>query len=108
MTDPDLPPDERALHARSAHPDWEYATTEGPRKQWDAADVTPDGAGWVRNTDAGRGGWERFDYTEQSYWRRPIPQRERLVHDDPALAEAGVTVDLGSFAQYLDEDGDDD
>lgn len=41
-----------------------------------------------------------------------IPERERLVHDDPALAEQiregiaqaerGETVDLGNFAQYLE------
>lgn len=43
---------------------------------------------------------------------REIPERERLVHDDPELAariregieqaERGETVDLGSFAQHLD------
>ncbi|WP_420032285.1 DUF6247 family protein [Streptomyces sp. cg28] len=65
------------LHARRAHPDYEYATTEGPRKQWDDIDVPPHDEegepepGWERNTDAGRDGWERFDYTEESYWRRP-------------------------------------
>jgi len=47
-----------------------------------------------------------------------VPERERLVHDDPvpaaqiregiAEAEAGRTVDLGSFAQHLDEGDDDD
>jgi hypothetical protein len=46
-----------------------------------------------------------------------IPERERLVHDDPALAarirqgiaeaEAGLTVDRGSFAKYLDDEPDD-
>lgn len=43
-----------------------------------------------------------------------IPEREQLAHDNPALAqqiregveeaEAGRTVDLGSFAQYLDDE----
>ncbi len=47
-----------------------------------------------------------------------IPERERLVHDDPVLAaqiREGVaaagrseSVDLGSFAQYLDEDEDEE
>jgi DNA-binding CsgD family transcriptional regulator len=60
------------LHARFAHPGWEYATTIGPRKQWDDADVPPDGDGWERNMAAGRDGWERWDYTEESYWRRPV------------------------------------
>ncbi|MCG5464203.1 hypothetical protein MED01_002368 [Micromonospora sp. MED01] len=68
-------PDEE-LHARAAHPDWEYTCTEGPRKQWDDVDRPPDGDGWVRNVHIGvRGeGWERFDYTEESYWMRPKDQ----------------------------------
>lgn len=74
------------LHARRAHPAWEYATTEGPRKQWDDADVPPvDEAGepdptWERNVDAGRDGWERWDYTEESYWRRLRPDGPRLPY----------------------------
>ena len=105
------------MHARFACPGWQYTTTEGPRKQWSDADTPPDGEGWERNTDAGRDGWERFDYSERSYWRRPIPERERLVHENPELAEQvregiaqaerGETVDLGSFAQHLDESDDD-
>lgn len=64
------------LHAAMRHPDFEYRTTEGPRKQWYDVDVPPaDNNGepdptWERNTDAGRDGWDRFDYTEESYWRR--------------------------------------
>lgn len=71
------------LHARFRHPDYEYRTTEGPRKQWDHADTPPvDDAGnpepgWERNVDAGHLGWERFDYTEESYWRRRKPQPGR-------------------------------
>ncbi|MGW0780341.1 DUF6221 family protein [Streptomyces sp. NPDC002913] len=69
------------LHARCAHPAWEYRTTEGPRKQWDGIDDPPcddDGnpeVGWERNIDAGipGEGWERFDYIEESYWRRLRP-----------------------------------
>ncbi|MCX4232028.1 DUF6221 family protein [Streptomyces ortus] len=79
------------LHARRAHPAWEYATTEGPRKQWDDVDVPPHDdygnlePGWERNTDAGREGWERFDYTEESYWRRPRPGGPRPTHIPRAL-----------------------
>lgn len=68
------------MHARFAHPAYEYRTTEGPRKQWDNAEVPPaDDNGdpdptWERNTDAGRNGWERWDYTEESYWRRLLPE----------------------------------
>lgn len=64
------------LHAMRAHPDFEYATTEGQRKQWDDVDTPPateegdPDPTWERNVDAGRDGWERFDYTEESYWRR--------------------------------------
>lgn len=64
------------LHERRAHPDWEYHTTEGPRKQWDDVDRPPSDENgdpdpsWERNLDAGRDGWERWDYTEESYWRR--------------------------------------
>lgn len=58
------------LHGRQMHPDWEYTSTTGPVKAWDSPDEPPDGAGWVRNTDVGRVGWVRFDYHEESYWRR--------------------------------------
>lgn len=76
---------EARLHARFAHPGYEYRTTEGPRKQWDDIDQPPHGddgepePGWERNVDAGRPGmgWDRFDYTEESYWRRPRPDGPR-------------------------------
>lgn len=58
------------LHAARRHPRYEYDTTEGPRKSWDDVETPPDGDGWERNIDAGRNGWDRFDYTEESYWRR--------------------------------------
>jgi hypothetical protein len=72
------------LHARCAHPDYEYETTEGGRKTWDYAHVPPldDQGGpdhtWERNLDAGipGEGWERFDYTEESYWRRRLPSEK--------------------------------
>lgn len=63
MTDADL-------HAQCLHPGWEYATTQGPRKAWDAADQPPEGDGWERNADRGDDGWERFAFHEESYWRR--------------------------------------
>lgn len=58
------------LHALCAHPDYQYEITQGQRKAWDYADEPPEGHGWERNTDAGRKGWERFDFHEESYWRR--------------------------------------
>jgi hypothetical protein len=61
---------EAELHRGFAHPDYQYAVTEGQRKRWDDADTPPEGDGWERNIEAGRDGWERFDFTEESYWRR--------------------------------------
>lgn len=56
------------LHARFAHPGWEYETTTGQRKAFDGHQ--PPGEGWERNVDY-HDGWERFDYHEEAYWRRP-------------------------------------
>lgn len=72
--EPAEPVDPVILHAERRHPAWEYATTEGQRKAWDDADTPPEGEGWERNVDAGRNGWDRFDYTEESYWRRRRPE----------------------------------
>lgn len=63
------------LHAAFSHPDFEYATTEGARKQFDASVPPADDNGdpdhtWEANTDAGRNGWERYDHTEDAFWRR--------------------------------------
>lgn len=62
-----------ALHANRCHPDFEYLTTTIGRKA--EVDPTPDsgehGDGWEPNTT---GGWhsetERFEWTEEYYWRR--------------------------------------
>ena len=62
---------EAELHRDFAHPDWEYEITTGPRKAWWESEQPPGGDGWVRNVEAGRNGWERFEYHEESYWRRP-------------------------------------
>ncbi len=61
---------EAKLHAREIHPDFEYQTTEGPRKAFDA---DPPGPGWEPNVHIGRDGWERFDYHEEAYWMRKKP-----------------------------------
>lgn len=60
------------VHSRYVHPDYEYEITTGPRKAWDYADRPPEGKGWEPNLDAGRPGqgWDRFEYHEESYWRR--------------------------------------
>lgn len=59
-------------HARCNAPGWEYETTTGPRKAWRDADVPPPGEGWEPNVEVGHNGWERFEYHEESYWRRPL------------------------------------
>ncbi|MFE6815977.1 hypothetical protein [Streptomyces sp. NPDC057677] len=97
--------DDASLHARRAHPDWEYATTEGPRKQWGDVNQPPlDDNGdpdptWERNLDAGHPGegWERFDYTEESYWRRPKKRAARPEPegtDETPLEAACASIDL--------------
>jgi hypothetical protein len=61
------------LHSRHLHPDYEYETTKGQRKAWDRQDTPPDGDGWERNvTGDDPEGWERFEYHEESYWRRRL------------------------------------
>lgn len=90
-----------ALHARFAHPDYEYATTEGPRKSWDDANVPPyDDNGdpdytWESNDDAGRPGmgWDRFDYTEESYWRRRKPKSAPADGDRRTACPCGHDAD---------------
>ncbi|MGW4505732.1 hypothetical protein ACWENO_13940 [Streptomyces sp. NPDC004436] len=99
-----------ALHARQAHPGWEYATTEGPRKQWDYSDEPPsDDNGvpdptWQRNIDAGYPGegWERFDYTEESYWRRPRAELAEpvAVDEQPVRHTADTITDEALDALY--------
>lgn len=96
----DQPETDAELHARRAHPDWEYATTEGPRKQWDDAGTPPaDDNGdpdptWELNTDAGRDGWDRFDYTEECYWRRLKP-KPVCVHPEGYEGECPCTTGCG-------------
>lgn len=67
--------DDDRLHIHGAHPAYEYATTEGQRKAWPYVDDPPEqDAGWELNTTSRHpDAWERFEYTEQRYWRRLLP-----------------------------------
>lgn len=56
------------LHAVERHPDFEYETTKGGRKLLNENEP-PEGEGWVRNYDKGEG-FSRFEFHEESYWRR--------------------------------------
>lgn len=70
---------EDELHDRRSHPAYEYETTEGRRKAWDYSDVPPAGEGWERNkTVSDLRAWERFEHTEESYWRRLRPEGPEL------------------------------
>ena len=62
-----------ALHAVHAHPDFEYQTTECGRKAY--VDLGLEAEGWEQNITDGdpHSSWERFDYTEDHYWRRRKP-----------------------------------
>ena len=71
-TDNELDTLRQYCHAHCCHPWYEYATTDGPRKAFD--EHMPAGLGWERNVEEGTNGWERFDYHEEAYWRRLIPQ----------------------------------
>lgn len=49
---------------------YEYRTTEGQRKCWyGEPDLTEEG--WEEYAE-----WERFDYTEERYWRRPLSDEQ--------------------------------
>ena len=73
------------LHRRLAHPDYEYTTTEGQRKSvWnDVPPTEPDEIPWERNVDYHQG-FERFEWHEESYWRRlkPVPEPEPDFDDE--------------------------
>lgn len=58
------------LHKAQRHPDYEYETTESPRKSGDSK-RPEEGEGWEPNNYACDGrNWERGDYTETEYWMR--------------------------------------
>lgn len=63
---------ESKLHEMQYHPDYEYETTDGPRKAWEFEDEPPEGKGWTRNVHKADNGWERFDYHEEAYWMRKV------------------------------------
>ena len=70
-----------ALHENKCHPDYEYVTVVTGRKseEDDAPDESRHGTGWEENVygDDFHSCWERFKYTEESYWRRLKTQTER-------------------------------
>jgi hypothetical protein len=89
-----------ALHARLAHPDYEYTHTEGQRKTvWNDVPPADDGMPWERNADY-RDGFERFDYHEESYWRRlkPVEQPEvEMCELHPSQPEPCISCEAGGY-----------
>lgn len=89
---------------------------EGPTSEVFAGPFVGDEAqAWIEANRTGH-----WTMCQVATLQRPpvIPERERLVHENPGLAaqiregiaqaERGDTVDLGSFAQHLGEGDDDD
>jgi hypothetical protein len=90
------------LHIRRAHPDYEYDTTEGQRKAWDCH--PPEGDGWEPNiTSENPEAWERFDYTEEAYWRRLKPPTPEPAAIDPATLHPVVAGLMEALGISLDE-----
>lgn len=62
---------DRTLHRIEWHMLWEYTQTWAPVGDWPGKDTAPEGEGWVRNVEAGDGGYEVLKRVQVSYWRRP-------------------------------------
>jgi len=96
--------DER--HQRRAHPAYEYATTEGQRKAWPGVDEPPEGDGWELNTtSASPDAFERFDFTEERYWRRVRPTGSREWSPSPSSTRRAAEIAakkavLDDYARY--------
>lgn len=86
------------LHKRLAHPDYEYTHTEGQRKTvWDDVPKAKDGEiPWERNTDH-HDGFERFDYHEESYWRRLKPVEQEMCDLHTEQPEPCITCEAGGY-----------
>jgi hypothetical protein len=90
------------MHANQAHPDFEYAMTEGPRKYWDRAKEPPPGEGWERNVHIGEYGWRRLDFVEQAFWMRRKPAVESSDPDSQTLMNIRPDVSpQPQFEEYL-------
>lgn len=96
---------EHALHKRLAHPDYEYTTTDGQRKTlWDDVPKVREGEiPWERNVDY-HDGFERFEYHEESYWRRlkaVEPDECPICHAEPYVIEDDVCASCGGQRRVI-------
>lgn len=89
------------LHGRRSDPEWEYATTSGPRRDFDSR-VPPAGNGWERNTDVGRGGWKRVVDGEEAYWRRRRKDANEWRIDPDTFLLTGPAVGQSFSGEELD------
>lgn len=115
-------PDERTLHEQRRHPDYEYLTVETGRKT-DEDDSPPEDEGWEPNDfvrvlefpqapeggwsgeepiEIGRRNWERFDHTEETYYRRLRDEPRKPFINQTLRAIAGI---WGSHEHYQPEWG---
>lgn len=75
------------LHSRCLHPDYDYLTTARLDTMWDKESIPE---GWAINKEKGTDGRERFENTEERYWRRlksgnisGVPENGlRIIPDD--------------------------
>ncbi|SFO60056.1 hypothetical protein SAMN05421854_102478 [Amycolatopsis rubida] len=102
LRNPYLDPTDDELHQRNAHPAYEYKTLEGQRKAWREVDDPPEGEGWELNTtSADPDAFERFDYTEERYWRRRRPDGS-LREWTPAAADRRRAAEIDAKRQIIE------
>ena len=75
---------------------YEYQTTEGQRKCWDGEPDLAD-EGWEEYKE-----WERFEYTEERYWRRPLTG-DALALSQRMLASRKRIEDVGKAERAVIE-----
>lgn len=79
--------EQRELHRSFSHPDYDYCTVETGRKSSECDYPKESGTGWIINPKVR---WERFDYTEETHWIRPISERNTV---EPVYSEVSYNVE---------------
>lgn len=101
------------LHSRFGHPEWEYTSVEVARKS--GADDSPPDDSWEPNdfidmgcapdgTPYPRRNWERFDYTEETYYRRRRTEPQKRGVPDLLVAMAKLYSDHPDYRPEWRED----
>lgn len=96
------PQETEELHRQERHPEWEYATTRGPRKGEATMTLpfgSPAGEGWEHNPKIWNGAlyrsWDRDDVGDYSYWRRR--KGKRCQHCGCLLTEGSTARDKDRY-----------